>query len=138
LIVTKADGDLLPAAHRAVASYQMAFHLMRPKHVGLSPKVLSVSSIEGVGIAATWNEIAAIHAVLMTGDRLAKLRAEQSRQWFWSEVQALIDEKILSDRKLAAEAQVLENAVKEGTATPYGAARNLVWSVLPAKGPEPA
>src|SRR5215472_4914401 len=38
LIVTKADGDLLPAARRAVASYQMAFHLMRPKHIDLHPK----------------------------------------------------------------------------------------------------
>jgi len=138
LIVTKADGDLLPAARRAVASYQMAFHLMRPKHVGLSPKVLSVSSIEGMGIAATWNEIAAIHAALMADSRLARLRAEQARRWFWSEVQALIDEKILNDDKLSAEARVLEIAVKEGTVTPYGAARNLVWSILPAKGPEPA
>ena len=138
LVVTKADGDLLPAARRTVASYQMAFHLMRPKHVGLSPKVLSVSSIEGIGITATWNEIAAIHGALMVDSRLARFRAEQSRRWFWSEVQTLIDEKILTDSKLAAEADVLENAVKEGTATPYGAARNLVWSILPAKGPEPA
>jgi LAO/AO transport system kinase len=134
LVVTKADGDLLPAARRAVTSYQMAFHLMRPKHVGLSPKVLSVSSIEGIGITATWNEIAAIHAALTVDSRLARLRTEQSRRWFWSEVQTLIDEKILTDSKLAGEAEVLENAVKDGTATPYGAARNLVQSILPATG----
>lgn len=132
LLVTKADGDLLPAARRAVASYQMAFHLMRPKHIGLSPKVLSVSAFEGSGVAATWSEISAIHAALATDNRLARLRAEQARRWFWSEVQTLIDEKILTDRKLAAEAQALETAVKEGTATPYGAARNLVRFILPA------
>jgi len=138
LIVTKADGDLLPAARRAVASYQMAFHLMRPKHFGLSPKVLSVSAIEGSGIAPAWKEIAAIHATLKSDNRLVRLRAEQARRWFWSEVQTLIDEKILTDSKLAAEAQILESAVKEGTATPYGAARNLVRSILPPAGIEPA
>src|SRR5689334_6344215 len=138
LIVTKADGDLLPAARRAVASYQMAFHLMRPKHVGLSPKVLSVSSIEGTGIAAAWKEFAAIHSALMADSRLARLRAEQARRWFWSEVQALIDEKILNDTKLASAANMLERAVQEGTATPYGAARSLIRAILPPDGPEPA
>ena len=132
LLVTKADGDLLPAARRAVASYQMAFHLMRPKHIGLSPKVLLVSALEGSGVTATWSEISTIHAALAADKRLLRLRAEQARRWFWSEVQSLIDEKILTDRKLAAEAQALETAVKEGTATPYGAARNLVRLILPA------
>lgn len=132
LLVTKADGDLLPAARRAVVSYQTAFHLMRPKHKGLSPKVLSVSALEGLGVAAAWNEISAIHTALAAGSRLVRLRTEQARRWFWSEVQTLIDEKILTDRKLAAEAQELEKAVKEGTATPYGAARSLVRFILPA------
>jgi LAO/AO transport system kinase len=138
LIVTKADGDLLPAARRAVASYQMAFHLMRPKHIGLQPKVLSVSSIEGTGIAAAWKEFAAIHSALAADGRLARLRAEQARRWFWSEVRTLIDEKILSDTKLAAAANMLERAVQEGTATPYGAARSLIRAILPPDGPEPA
>jgi LAO/AO transport system kinase len=132
LLVTKADGDLLPAARRAAANYQMALHLMRPKHIGLQPKVLSVSSIEGSGIATAWSEIAAIHSALRADGRLVRLRAEQAKRWFWSEVQTLIDEKILTDRRLADEAQTLETAVKEGTATPYGAARNLLRAILPA------
>jgi LAO/AO transport system kinase len=138
LIVTKADGDLLPAARRAVASYQMAFHLMRPKHIGMLPKVLSVSSIEGSGIVGAWNEISSIHSTLGVDGRLARLRAEQARRWFWSEVQTLIDEKILNDAKLAGEAATLENAVKEGSATPYGAARSLLRFILPDMGSAPA
>jgi len=69
---------------------------------------------------------------------LARLRAEQARRWFWSEVRTLIDEKILSDTKLAAAANMLERAVQEGTATPYGAARSLIRAILPPDGPEPA
>ncbi len=38
VLVTKADGDLLPAARRAVADYHAALHLMRPKHEGLFPR----------------------------------------------------------------------------------------------------
>ena len=132
LIVTKADGDLLPAARRAVANYQMAFHLMRPKHLGLLPKVLSVSSHEGVGVAEAWQEIAAIREVLRRDNRLGRMRAEQARRWFWGEVQTVVNESILGNAKSAAEAAALERAVVDGSATPFGAARALLASILPS------
>jgi len=132
LIVTKADGDLLPAARRAEANYQMAFHLMRPKHLGLYPKVLSVSSIEGTGIAHSWEEMAAIHASLSADGRLTALRADQARGWFWGEVQTVVSEMILSNAHLAAEAAALEKSVSEGRATPFGAARSLLAAIVPA------
>jgi LAO/AO transport system kinase len=135
LIVTKADGDLLPAAHRAAANYQMAFHLMRPKHLGLHPKVLTVSSVEGSGIAAAWDEMEDIHARLSADGRLPRLRAEQARRWFWGEVQTVVSEAILKDAKLASAAAALEHAVSTGTATPNGAARSLVAAILPSLKP---
>lgn len=135
LIVTKADGDLLPAARRAVANYQMALHLMRPKHRGLAPKVLSVSSLEGAGISECWHEMSTIHGTLVADNRLSRMRGEQARRWFWGEVQTVIDEAILGNAKLAREAAALERAVVDGEATPYGAARNLLGSILPSLDP---
>ena len=128
LIVTKADGDLLPAANRAAADYQAALHLMRPKHPGLIPKVLKVSSLESKGIAQAWSEMEAIHAALRTADRLTRLRGEQARRWFWSEVQTVLSETILADETLAAHANALENEVASGGALPYTAARALIRS----------
>jgi LAO/AO transport system kinase len=121
LLVTKADGDLLPAARRAVADYHAALHLMRPKHEGLSAKVMAVSALEGTGIADAWREIAAIHAKL----KLAPLRVEQMRRWFWSEVQMLIGEAV------AERAQVLEGEVASGALLPYAAARRLLEKLQP-------
>ncbi|HWA01990.1 MAG TPA: methylmalonyl Co-A mutase-associated GTPase MeaB [Rhizomicrobium sp.] len=132
LIVTKADGDLLPAARRAVSDYGSALHLMRPKHEGLSPKVLAVSSISGSGIAEVWAELLAIHKALSSGSRLRRLRAEQGRRWFWSEVQAVLSEAILADRNLARRAAELETEVAEGVALPYPAARSLLAGFRPA------
>ena len=128
LIVTKADGDLLPAANRAVADYHAALHLMRPKHVGLQPKVLRVSSVEGQGIAEAWKEMVAVHAALAAGSQLSRLREEQARRWFWSEVQTVLSEAILSDDALAARANALENEVAGGSTLPYTAARALIRS----------
>ena len=61
VLVTKADGDLLPASRRAVADYHAALHLMRPKHKGLQPSVLGVSALEGQGIAEAWEAMCTIH-----------------------------------------------------------------------------
>jgi LAO/AO transport system kinase len=132
LLVTKADGDLMPAARRAVADYHAALHLMRPKHQGLFPKVLPVSSLEGVGIPDAWAEMTAIHDSLAQNGRLAVLRADQARRWFWSEVQASLSEAILSDPALAGRAGELEAAVVKGSALPYAAARALLKGLRPA------
>lgn len=130
LIVTKSDGDLLPAARRAVANYEMAFHLMRPKHLGLAPKVLAVSSIDGTGVHGAWQEMMTIHTQLSADNRLSRLRAEQARHWFWSEVQTVLNETILTNTRLAGEAAALESSVVNGVSTPYAAARNLLASIL--------
>jgi LAO/AO transport system kinase len=132
LIVTKSDGDLMPAARRAVADYHAALHLMRPKHHGLFPKVLAVSSIEGTGIADAWSEMQAIYNALSSDGRLAGLRADQARRWFWSEVQASLSEVILSDPELAARAGDLETAAANGAVLPYAAARSLLKGFRPA------
>jgi LAO/AO transport system kinase len=126
LLVTKADGDLLPAARRAVAEYHAALHLLQPKHKGLQPKVMTVSSVEGAGIAQAWAEMAAIHAALGQGEALDRLRADQARRWFWSEVQTVLSEAILSEPALAGRVAALEGAVARGGALPYTAARALV------------
>ena len=105
---------------------------MRPKHHGLQPKVLTVSAIEGTGIDIAWNEIASIHSALAADDRLSGLRADQTRRWFWSEVQAAVSDAILLNASLAAQAAAWELAVSAGKATPYGAARALMTTILPA------
>jgi len=120
VLVTKADGDLLPAARRAVADYHGALHLMRPKHPGLAPQVMAVSSIEGHGIAQSWEEMSRIHALLP----LDALRAGQMRRWFWNEVQMLIGDAV------AAQAATLEEDVARGAVLPYAAARELVERLI--------
>jgi LAO/AO transport system kinase len=128
VIVTKSDGDLAAAASRAAADYHAALHLMRPKHTGLAPQVLEVSSVEGRGIAEAWEAMEHFHAALASDTRLAAMRAEQSRRWFWSEVQTVLNETILSDAGLAQKATALEHHVAAGQTLPHAAARDLLAS----------
>jgi len=126
ILVTKTDGDLVPAAKRAAADFHGALHLMRPKHEGLPAKVLTVSALEGRGIAGAWGAMEAIHGALKMDGRLERMRQEQARGWFWSEVEAAIRESVLGDPETAQEARNLEGSVAQGRALPHAAARSLV------------
>jgi LAO/AO transport system kinase len=126
ILVTKSDGDLLQAANRAAADYHAALHLMRPKYPALPPGVLKVSSLKGTGIAEAWIAMKDLHAALAGAGHLKRLRADQARRWFWSEVQAVLAEEIMSDPATADEAARVEARVIAGKALPDSAARALI------------
>jgi LAO/AO transport system kinase len=132
ILVTKTDGDLIPAARRAMSDFQAALHLMRPKREGLYPGVRTVSALNGEGIAEAWAAMAAIHSALKGDGRLERLRLEQSRRWFWTEVETALREAVLGDPKTASEAERLERSVASGMALPHAAARALVTKLRPA------
>ena len=75
VVVTKADGDLAPAANRAAADLRHALHLMRPLHAAWTPQVLLSSAIEGTGLAEVWEAVIEHRTTLRESgdlDRLAR------------------------------------------------------------------
>jgi LAO/AO transport system kinase len=130
LLVTKADGDLIAAANRSVADYRMALRLMRPKHEGMPAVVHAVSALEGKGIAQSWNAMASFHDRLAKDGRISRLRADQARRWFWSEVQTVLNEELLARHGLGEQVRALENSVAAGKSLPYAAARMLFHQIL--------
>ncbi|MBU6444801.1 MAG: methylmalonyl Co-A mutase-associated GTPase MeaB [Alphaproteobacteria bacterium] len=126
ILVTKADGDLVPAARRAVADYEAALHLMRPKYPGLPPRVRPVSALAHTGIAEAWEAMAALHHALAEGGHLKRLRADQARRWFWNEMQAVLVEALAADPATAEAADRVEAEVIAGRLLPDAAARSLI------------
>lgn len=126
VLVTKADGDLKEAANRAFADYRSALRLMRPKYPDIPPEIARVSALKGAGIAESWSEIEKLAEKLKCGGHIARLRAEQVRGWFWSEVRAALVEALASDCAISAEAAALEGAVVKGRILPEAAARKLI------------
>ena len=126
ILVTKADGDLVPAARRAVADYEAALHLMRPKYPDLPPRVRPVSALAHTGIAEAWEAMAALHHALAEGGHLKRLRADQARRWFWNEMQAVLAEALAADPATEAAAGRVEAEVIAGRLLPDAAARALI------------
>src|SRR5205085_2717345 len=111
VVITKADGDLMQAATRALADYQAALLLMRPKHPGIPARIFKTSALRGEGIAEVWSAIEKLWQRMRASGTLTALRREQTRAWFWNEVRAVLAETIEADAETAAKAAELETAV---------------------------
>jgi LAO/AO transport system kinase len=130
VVVTKADGDLVKVAARAVSDYQAAMHLMRPKFSGVFPEVMKVSALESVGIREVRTALDQLHQKLTAEGVIELLRDGQARRWFWSEIEAVLADMIRSDPKATKQARLVEADVVAGRALPHAAARLLAASVL--------
>lgn len=130
VIVNKADGDLEKAAKLAVADFSMALQLMRPKYAGLSPKVLSVSSLENRGLEEVWQAMEAFEATLKAGGHRDTLRAGQAQSWLWAEIRAGLAEALRTAPGAEAALKKAETAVAKGAALPPVAARQLLATFL--------
>ncbi|MGD0144885.1 MAG: methylmalonyl Co-A mutase-associated GTPase MeaB [Rhizomicrobium sp.] len=126
VVVTKADGDLAKPAGRTASDYHAALHLMRPKYMGIAPEVMKVSALAGKGIEDAWAAMQQCHAALVKSGQLKRLRQDQARRWFQSEVQAVLSDEIARDPAVAAKAAMIEADVVAGKTLPHAAARLLI------------
>ena len=126
IVVNKADGDLAPAAGRAVADYRSAVGLLRPKHPGWEVPVLAASALEGTGIEEAWAEIEGLVAHLGATGRLDALRSAQAVSWMWDEIRETLLESWRRDPEVVAMWDDIEAAVRGGAMSPATAARRLL------------
>ena len=128
VVVNKADGALAAAASSTASDYSNAVHLVRPRTLSWSPKVLTCSALTGTGIAEVWDTVGAYHDAV--GDDLATQRADQARAWMWSEVTDVLVESLRARPDVAELARRLEADVTAGTITPTTAARAVLDAFL--------
>jgi LAO/AO transport system kinase len=128
VVVNKADGDLAAAAKVTAADYTSALHLVRPRTAAWTPRVLECSALQGTGIDEVWQAVEEYRTAL--GDSIAMLRADQSREWMWSEVTDALLDAVHADRGLDALAKRLEKDVARSHITPTAAARAIVEQFL--------
>ena len=126
ILVNKADGDLEPAARRAVADYRHAVHLLRPKHDGWAVPVLPVSALAGEGVDEAWAAIERCTEHLRSTGALDRLRAGQAVAWMWDEIRETLLDAFRQDPEVARRWDEVESAVRAGRLSPTTAARRLL------------
>ena len=128
VVVNKSDGDLEAAASVTASEYSAALHLVRPRIAAWTPRVLRCSALLGTGIEEVWAAVEEFRSAV--GPALVGVRAEQAREWMWSEVTDALLDAVHTDEEVADLASRLERAVTAGTTTPTAAARALIERFL--------
>ncbi len=119
--VTKADGDLLPAARRAESELKMALHLMRPKPGREETPVTLCSAVNGDGLDDIVNGLFDLHASLTRSGEIERLRSVQS----YNQFRAAYEQGIFAQTDLDS-----LNDHFEKSASPIGAAYRALENAL--------
>ncbi len=126
IVVNKADGDLEPAARRAVADYRHAVHLLRAKHPGWAVPVVAASALRGAGVDDVWGQIERFEAHLRADGGLDRLRAGQAVEWMWAEVREQLFDHFAHDPAVAGRTAETEADVRAGRLSPTTGAHDLL------------
>jgi LAO/AO transport system kinase len=130
IIVTKADGNLLPAAKATAADYKGALPFLDTYNTKEDrPKVLLVSSANGNGLKELWEEICNFRRHRMETGKLEERRKEQATYWMWKHLQTLVLRRTKEDAVLRVKAEELNKKLAAGRMTPRLAAEELLQSL---------
>jgi LAO/AO transport system kinase len=125
LVITKADGENVPAANRAKAEYLSALHFYPPKESGWIPKVDACSALTKEGMDRVWNIISQHHQWLAERGLLQSIRTSQDLSW----MKETLTDKVLQDYfqspEIIAEMRKMETEISEKKITPFQAAERL-------------
>jgi LAO/AO transport system kinase len=123
VVVNKCDGALADLARHTAADYSHALHLVGPA------QVLLASALAGTGIPEVWDAIASELAARRESGALAARRAEQAREWMWSEVTDSLLDSVRADPRVREHVEALEADVVAGTCSPTTAARRILDAI---------
>lgn len=134
VVVTKADGELLPAARRAAAEYGNALGFLRPKTSLWKASVALVSSLRGEGISEVWAVASHFRAKLTTAGVLDQRRAEQARAALWREISECFGDMLRDHPAVMKVLPGIETEVMAGRRSPTSAARDILARFMGAAG----
>jgi LAO/AO transport system kinase len=126
LVVNKCDGALEPQARATLADYSSALRLVRPSSPSWTPVALAASALSGLGVAELWNTLTELRNARASSGEAEARRAEQNREWLWSEVR----ERIIAGMRTQPGMAEIEEAVAAGTRSPSAAAEDVLGRLL--------
>ncbi len=125
IAVNKADGPHAADARTAASELRSALRLLRSQDAG-TPTVLTCSARERNGLTEVWEQVERHHDDLASTGELDRRRRRQQVGWMWAMVRDALLDRLHHDTAVAALAPEVEQAVRDGTATPASAAQALL------------
>jgi LAO/AO transport system kinase len=126
IAITKADGDRIGVAQASKSDFEAALRMLPEKHPGWKRKVLLTSSVDGTGIAETWENISDFVSMMQADGRLESLRKEQLRLLLYAIVEDRLKREFFGNPAVASSRSSIEAQVLTGALSPFSGAMELL------------
>lgn len=126
VVVNKADGEHAREAAKAARELSGALRLIYPGETLWRPPVLTMSALEGTGLAELWDAVLRHRRVLTdTGEFDARRRTQQVA-WTWAMVHDAVLDRVMNAPAVKAIRADVERRVRDGELTPALAAARIL------------
>ncbi len=126
VVITKADGENLMAASRAVVEYQNALHLFPASQNGWITEVCTCSALENTGIAETWNMIERFEQTTKSNNTWTANRQSQQLDWMHAFIMQSLEMQFYGSKAIQEKINEVEQAILEEKILPTKAAQYLL------------
>ncbi|QNI06754.1 methylmalonyl Co-A mutase-associated GTPase MeaB [Mycobacterium kubicae] len=126
VVVNKADGAHLRDAKSAARELSAAIRLIYPRESLWRPPVLTMSAVEGTGLAQLWETVERHREVLTDAGEFEARRRAQQVDWMWQMVRDTVLDRVLSNPAVRKARGDVERQVRAGELTPALAAQQIL------------
>lgn len=126
VVVNKADGAHLRDAKSAARELSAAIRLIYPRESLWRPPVLTMSAVEGTGLAQLWETVERHREVLSEAGEFEARRRAQQVDWMWQMVRDTVLDRVLSNPAVRKARGDVERQVRAGELTPALAAQQIL------------
>ncbi|MEX3650508.1 methylmalonyl Co-A mutase-associated GTPase MeaB [Mycolicibacterium porcinum] len=126
IVVNKADGEHAVEAKAAARELTGAIRLIYPRETIWRPPVLTMSALEGQGLAELWQTVLEHREVLTEAGEFEARRRAQQVDWTWSMVRDTVLDRVMSNPRVRGIRDEVERRVREGELTPALAAQEIL------------
>ncbi len=124
VVITKADGDNLATAKRAVVEYQNALHLLAANSNNWYPTVCTCSAFKNEGFAELWDLIGRYASQTKSNGFFIKNRQNQQLEWLHSYIKQTLTSRFYDNNK--QQIDEMEQAILNNHILPIQAALALL------------
>ncbi|MGB3481283.1 MAG: methylmalonyl Co-A mutase-associated GTPase MeaB [Mycobacterium sp.] len=126
VVVNKADGNHALEAKKAARELAGAIRLIYPRDSAWVPPVLTMSGLEGTGLAELWQTVCKHRKVLTDAGQFEARRRAQQVDWTWSMVRDTVLDRVLAHPEVRRIKSDVERQVRDGELTPALAAQQIL------------
>jgi LAO/AO transport system kinase len=126
VVVNKADGGHAVEAAKAARELAGAIRLIYPRDTLWRPPVLTMSALEGAGVAELWDTVLEHRRVLTDAGEFDTRRRAQQVAWTWAMVRDAVLDRVLTHPTVKSIRAEVERQVWEGELTPALAAQRIL------------